>query len=246
MVEIVGIRFRDCGQIHFFKSGKYNLKKGDHCWAETPRGSVLGTVVMPTTKAFPSIIPENMSRILAVAENAESAQKEDDAEKESSAFIKCQELILKHELGMKLVKCSFINDGKKVIFFFTAEGRVDFRELLKDLAREFKIRIELRQIGVRDESKILGGIGSCGFTLCCATWIDEFKPVSIKMAKQQNLSLDPQKISGVCGRLKCCLSYEFDDEWDECRRRHGADMNKKSLSGCFNAKTRPKPYDPQL
>ena len=246
MVDIVGVRFRECGQIHFFKSGKYNLKKGDLCWAETVKGSVLGKVVMPTTKAYPSVVPENMSRVLATAENAKEARQDTEIEKERHAFEECQELVKKHELGMKLVRCSFINDGKKVIFFFTADGRVDFRSLLKDLAKEFQIRIELRQIGVRDESKIIGGIGSCGYTLCCATWIDEFRPVSIKMAKQQNLSLDPQKISGVCGRLKCCLSYEVNGDPSGCAKHNNDENNKKSLAGCFNAQTHPGPFDPPL
>lgn len=244
MVEIVGVRFRPCGQIHFFKSGKYALKRGDLCWADTRRGSVIGEVVMATTKAHPAVVPEDLPRILAMADGEETIEADPEMERETEAFEKCQELVLKHELSMKLVRCSYINDGKKVIFFFTAEGRVDFRALLKDLAREFRVRIELRQIGVRDESKILGGIGSCGYTLCCSTWIQEFRPVSIKMAKKQNLSLDPQKISGVCGRLKCCLAYEVDSNGNN--KRHENDSNKKSLNGCLNSCTCPKAFDPPL
>lgn len=250
MIEIVGVRFRRCGQIHFFKSGKYNLRKGDRCWAETARGSVMGEVVMPTTDAYPTVVPEDLKRILAVADSIESQGMVDEASREREAFELCQNLIQHHQLPMKLVKSSYVQEGKKVIFFFTAEGRVDFRSLLKDLAREFRSRIELRQIGVRDEAKIIGGIGTCGRTLCCATWIDDFRPVSIKMAKQQRLSLDPQKISGVCGRLKCCLAYEADPETLAKHAHNDADGNSRNKTGsscsCLELGNRPRPYEPPL
>lgn len=249
MIEIVGVRFRRCGQVHFFKSGKYNLRKGDFCWAETDRGSVLGEVVMPTTNAYPTVIPEDLNRILAVAESPESQGMVDESSREREAFESCQNLIQRHQLPMKLVKSSYVQEGKKVIFFFSAEGRVDFRGLLKDLAREFRARIELRQIGVRDEAKIIGGIGTCGRTLCCATWIEEFRPVSIKMAKQQRLSLDPQKISGVCGRLKCCLAYEADPDTvarHENNNHGDSDYRKGGSCSCHELGNRPKPFAPPL
>jgi cell fate regulator YaaT (PSP1 superfamily) len=244
MIEIVGIKFREEGHIHFFKSAKYNLKKGDYCWAETSRGSSLGKVAMATTKAHPAIIPDNLPKILAVAEEHEATAFDNDHILEQDSFKCCQRLVLGHELEMKLVKCRYVNENKKVIFFFTAESRVDFRNLLKDLTKEFKARIELRQIGVRDEAKILGGLGGCGRTLCCATWIDDFRPVSIKMAKQQNLSLDPQKISGICGRLKCCLSFEAPSTGGGHKPANVSDC-KKGVSGCF-CPSDPKPFDPPL
>lgn len=246
MIDIVGVKFRLEGHIHFFKSGKYQLRKGDRCWADTSRGTILGTVAMATVSAYPSLIPENLDKIVAVVDPAENPSPNPHLEKEEQGFSTCQQLIIDHKLPMKLVKCSFSSDNNSVIFFFTADGRVDFRALLKDLARQFKARIELRQIGVRDESKILGGIGSCGRTLCCATWIDDFRPVSIKMAKQQNLSLDPQKISGICGRLKCCLSYEVNGT-RHCGNNRCDESSKRGIEGCYpGGKRIPGPYDPPL
>lgn len=245
MIDIVGIKFRKEGHIHFFKSGKYQLRKGDRCWAETDRGTRLGTVAMATVSAYPSLIPEELSKVMAIVDPDERPVEDPHLEKERESFNLCQDLIIRHELPMKLVKCSFSLDGNNVIFFFTADGRVDFRSLLKDLARQFKARIELRQIGVRDESKILGGIGTCGRTLCCATWIEDFRPVSIKMAKQQKLSLDPQKISGVCGRLKCCLGYEVHNG-KGCPKK-STESSKRGIEGCWpNDKRIPGPYDPPL
>jgi len=237
MVEIIGVRFRDCGRVHYFKSGKFNLAKGEYCWVETSRGEMLGEVVMATTKVYPMTIPENLMRVVRPASSEETENLESLQEKEKSAFEICQDKVGEHDLPMKLVKCRYINSGKRIIFYFTAEGRVDFRSLIKDLAREFKTRIELRQIGVRDEAKILGGFGSCGRTLCCSTWLPHFTPVSIRMAKKQNLSLNPQKISGLCGRLLCCLAYEIEFE---CGSKFDDSKRKKSEFLCPSL----RPYDP--
>jgi len=247
MIDIVGVKFRREGHIHFFKAGKYQLRKGDQCWAETHLGTRMGTVAMATVSAYPTLLPEDLAKVVAVVEPGSDPVPNEHHEKEERAFRSCQELILQHELPMKLVKCSFSLDSQNVIFFFTADGRVDFRQLLKDLAREFQARIELRQIGVRDESKIMGGIGTCGRTLCCSTWIDEFRPVSIKMAKKQRLSLDPQKISGVCGRLKCCLAYEMDSFGKSGHHGVNGDSCKRGIEGCYpHGKPIPGPYDPPL
>jgi cell fate regulator YaaT (PSP1 superfamily) len=212
MIEIVGVRFRECGRVYFYKSGKFNFKRGDYCWLETDRGERIAEVVMATTKVYPNTIPDEMGKVVRPANPGESASAQVDEERERNAFNTCLQQIKAHELPMKLVKCRFIEGGKRIVFFFTAEGRIDFRALIKDLAREFKTRIELRQIGVRDEAKILAGFGSCGRCLCCSSWLPHFMPISIKMAKQQNLSLNPQKISGLCGRLLCCLAYEVEHD----------------------------------
>lgn len=221
MIEIVGVRFRECGRVYFFKSGKFNLKRGDFCWLQTERGEKMAEVVMATTKVYPNTIPEEMDKVLRAASPEEVAGTEADEEREQRAFDVCLQQIRAHELPMKLVKCRYIESGKRIVFFFTAEGRVDFRALIKDLAREFKTRIELRQIGVRDEAKILCGFGTCGRSLCCSSWLPHFIPISIKMAKQQNLSLNPQKISGLCGRLLCCLAYEveFDNKFEDGKKK---------------------------
>lgn len=239
MIEIIGARFRECGRVYYFKSGKFNLSKGDFCWVETNRGEHLAEVVMPTNKVYPNTIPENLQKVTRLANRDESDQLRNTDQKEAQAFATCQKKIAEHELPMKLVKCRFIDSGKRVIFFFTAEGRVDFRALIKDLAREFKIRIELRQIGVRDEAKILGGLGSCGRSLCCCTWLPHFTPISIKMAKQQNLSLNPQKISGLCGRLLCCLAYEVEFG---CGVRFDDKKKKKNEFVCMSH----RPFDPPM
>ncbi|HUX08289.1 MAG TPA: regulatory iron-sulfur-containing complex subunit RicT [Acidobacteriota bacterium] len=221
MIEIVGVRFRECGRVYFFKSGKFNLKRGDYCWLETERGEKMAEVVMATTKVYPNTIPEEMDKVLRPANPGEVAGTEADEEREERAFEICMRQIKAHELPMKLVKCRYIEGGKRIVFFFTADSRVDFRALIKDLAREFKTRIELRQIGVRDEAKILCGFGTCGRSLCCSSWLPHFIPISIKMAKQQNLSLNPQKISGLCGRLLCCLAYEvdFDGKFEDGKKK---------------------------
>lgn len=229
MIEIVGIRYRDCGRVHYLKSGKYNLSKGEYCWAETDRGEMLAEVVMPTTKVFPTTIPENLPKVIRPASPEESASIENPEEREVRTFEICQKQIAEHDLPMKLVKCRYVNGGKRIIFFFTADGRVDFRALIKDLAKEFKTRIELRQIGVRDEAKILGGFGCCGRTLCCTSWLPHFTPVSIRMAKKQNLSLNPQKISGLCSRLLCCLAFEIEFE---CGTKFDDKKRKKSEFLC--------------
>lgn len=239
MIEIVGVRFRECGRVYYLKSGKYNLTKGEYCWAETSRGEMLAEVVMATIKAYPTTIPDNLPKVVRPANPTDIAEKEDFDKRELRAFETCQKKISAHELPMKLVKCRYINGGKRIIFYFTAEGRVDFRALIKDLAKEFKTRIELRQVGVRDEAKILGGFGCCGRTLCCTSWLPHFTPVSIRMAKQQNLSLNPQKISGLCGRLLCCLAYEIEFG---CGAKFDDKKRKKSEFLCPPF----MPYDPPL
>lgn len=249
MVDIVGLRFRKNGQIHFYTSGDLNLKRGDFCWAETCQGPHVGEVVMASVQTYDELVPPDFPEVMFPALEEDINEFKAGISREERAFRICHDLVHHHDLAMKLVKCKFIQDGKKVIFFFTAEGRVDFRSLLKDLAREFKIRIELRQIGVRDEAKILGGLASCGRTLCCATWIDEFRPVSIKMAKQQKLSLDPQKISGICGRLKCCLAYEADSCCSSnCKKNTEPSEAEKKGVICSETKCcgDVKPYDPPL
>ena len=208
MVTVIGVRFRRAGKIYYFAPNGFDIKLGDNVIVETARGVEYGNVVVA-----PKEIPEE-EVIAPLKEVIRVATKEDDEieaknkEKEKEAFKICLEKIRKHGLEMKLIDSEYTFDNNKVLFYFTAEGRIDFRELVKDLASVFRTRIELRQIGVRDETKILGGIGSCGRPLCCSTYLTEFMPVSIKMAKEQNLSLNPTKISGVCGRLMCCLKNE--------------------------------------
>ena len=196
MTKVVGVRFRQVGKIYFFAPGKYSVEVGQHVIVETARGVEDSAVVQP------------LKAIIRIATPEDDAREARNREKEKEAYKICIEKIKKHNLSMKLIKVEYTFDNNKVLFYFTADGRIDFRELVKDLAAVFKTRIELRQIGVRDETKILGGIGSCGRPLCCATYMPEFVPVSIKMAKEQNLSLNPTKISGVCGRLMCCLKNE--------------------------------------
>ena len=208
MVTIIGVRFRKAGKIYYFSPAKYHIKKGDHVIVETARGVEFGSVVLGPKKIPDDEIVQPLKPVIRVATKADFATEEKNREKEKEAFRICQEKIAKHKLAMKLVDTEYTFDNNKILFYFTADGRIDFRELVKDLAAVFKTRIELRQIGVRDETKILGGIGICGRPLCCHTYLTEFAPVSIKMAKEQNLSLNPTKISGVCGRLMCCLKNE--------------------------------------
>ena len=241
MIEIVAVRFRDCGRVYFYKSGKFNLKKGDYCWIDTAHGEQLAEVVMATTKVYPNTIPEDLDKVIRPASAQDLEDRKKDEKREDKAFEICQQHIRQHDLPMKLVKCRYIEGGKRIVFFFTADGRVDFRALIKDLAREFRTRIELRQIGVRDEAKILSGFGSCGRSLCCSSWLPHFIPISIKMAKQQNLSLNPQKISGLCGRLLCCLAYEVDSEGKPLFE-DGKKEKKKAYFVCPPC----KPYTPPL
>ena len=210
MIKVTGVRFRSAGKIYYFDPAGFDIKKGDNVIVETARGVEFGTVVMGIREVEDDKVVSPLKPILRMATKKDQETVERNREREKEAFDICQEKIRKHELDMKLVDAEYTFDNNKVLFYFTADGRVDFRELVKDLASVFKTRIELRQIGVRDETKILGGIGICGRPLCCHSWMPEFIPVSIKMAKEQNLSLNPTKISGTCGRLMCCLKNEQD------------------------------------
>ena len=208
MVKVVGIRFRNAGKIYYFGPGKLQLKAGIHAIVETARGVEMGTVMTDPREVSEESVVQPLKPVIRIATEQDEKQAEKNRQKEKEAFKICLEKIAKHKLDMKLVEAEYTFDNNKLLFYFTADGRIDFRELVKDLAAVFKTRIELRQIGVRDETKILGGIGICGRPLCCHTYLSEFAPVSIKMAKEQNLSLNPTKISGVCGRLMCCLKNE--------------------------------------
>ena len=201
MTRIIGVRFRPAGKIYYFAPGKFHIKKGQQVIVETARGIEFGHVVEDQ-------ITQPLKSVIRLANNEDRKIEERNREKEKEAFQICLEKIRKHKLEMKLIDAEYTFDNNKVLFYFTADGRIDFRELVKDLAAVFRTRIELRQIGVRDETKLRGGIGICGRELCCHTYLSEFAPVSIKMAKEQNLSLNPTKISGVCGRLMCCLTNE--------------------------------------
>ena len=207
MVKAVGVRFRQAGKIYHFDPDGLNLKRGSKVIVETSRGIEYGEVV--TVDMIESDKDKQpLKKVIREADANDTAKMEENREKEKAAIRTCKDLINKHELDMKLIACEYTLDNSKMLFYFTAEGRVDFRELVKDLASVFHTRIELRQVGVRDETKILGGYGSCGRPLCCHSYLSEFAPVSIKMAKKQNLSLNTAKISGVCGRLMCCLKNE--------------------------------------
>ena len=201
MVKVVGIRFRNAGKIYYFGPGDLDLKAGMHAIVETARGVEIGTVITNPREVSEESVIQPLKPVLRIATEADERQAEKNAEKEKEAFRICLEKIQKHELDMKLVEAEYTFDNNKLLFYFTADGRIDFRELVKDLAAVFRTRIELRQIGVRDETKIMGGYGICGRQLCWHTFLPEFEPVSIKMAKEQKLSLNPTKISGVCVRL---------------------------------------------
>lgn len=208
MIEVAGIRFKKVGKIYYFSPGNLKLKQGDHVIVETSRGIEYGTVVIPLKKVTDDEIVPPLKKILRIATPDDDKQIEINKEKEKEAMKLCQEKIQKHNLEMKLIDVEYTFDHNKVLFYFSADGRIDFRELVRDLAGVFKTRIELRQIGVRDEAKMMGGLGICGRQLCCSLFLSDFDPVSIKMAKEQNLSLNPTKISGTCGRLMCCLKNE--------------------------------------
>ena len=210
MKEIIGVRFRPNGKIYYFDPQNFEVEAGSFVIVETARGVEYGKVVLGRREVEEGKITASLKPIIRIATEDDTRRYEDNKKKSKRAFGICLEKIAKHKLDMKLIEAEYTFDNNKVLFYFTADGRIDFRELVKDLAAVFKTRIELRQIGVRDETKILGGIGSCGRPLCCATFLPEFNPVSIKMAKEQNLSLNPTKISGVCGRLMCCLKNEQD------------------------------------
>ena len=208
MTRVIGVRFRPAGKIYFFAPGKLSISNGDRVIVETARGVEFGSVVVGEKEVEDDKITLPLKPVIRIATEEDIKKEEKNREKEKEAFQICLEKIRKHGLEMKLIDAEYTFDNNKVLFYFTADGRIDFRELVKDLASVFRTRIELRQIGVRDETKIRGGIGICGRPLCCHTYLAEFAPVSIKMAKEQNLSLNPTKISGVCGRLMCCLTNE--------------------------------------
>ena len=218
MIKVIGVRFRTAGKVYFFDPLEYDIKRGDHVIVETARGVEFGTVVGDPKEVEDDKVIQPLKPVLRIATEKDVEQEAANKGKEKEAFKICLEKIRKHGLAMKLIDAEYTFDNNKVLFYFTADGRIDFRELVKDLAAVFKTRIELRQIGVRDETKILGGIGICGRPLCCHTHLSEFIPVSIKMAKEQNLSLNPTKISGVCGRLMCCLKHE-EETYEELNRR---------------------------
>lgn len=208
MTKVIGVRFRTAGKIYFFAPGKFDIKQGEYVIVETARGVEFGRVVQGPREVSDEEVVQPLKVVIRIATEQDHKTEEKNREKEKEAFKICLEKINKHELEMKLIDAEYTFDNNKVLFYFTADGRIDFRELVKDLAAVFRTRIELRQIGVRDETKIRGGIGICGRPLCCNTYLSEFAAVSIKMAKEQNLSLNPTKISGVCGRLMCCLTNE--------------------------------------
>lgn len=218
MTKVIGVRFRQAGKIYFFSPGKLHIKQGDKVIVETARGVEFGSVVTGPKEVPDETIMQPLKSVIRIATEEDKRNEERNREKEKEAFDVCLEKIRKHELDMKLINAEYTFDNNKVLFYFTADGRIDFRELVKDLAAVFRTRIELRQIGVRDETKIRGGIGICGRPLCCHTYLSEFAPVSIKMAKEQNLSLNPTKISGVCGRLMCCLTNE-EETYEELNSR---------------------------
>ncbi len=208
MIKVIGVRFRNAGKIYYFDPAGKDISAGQHVIVETARGIEFGIVVLGCRDVEDSKVVQPLKSVIRMATPEDEAIEANNKKKEKDAFKICQEKIIKHGLQMKLIDAEYTFDNNKVLFYFTADGRVDFRELVKDLAAVFKTRIELRQVGVRDETKIVGGIGICGRDLCCHSYLPEFIPVSIKMAKEQNLSLNPTKISGVCGRLMCCLKNE--------------------------------------
>lgn len=218
MTKVIGVRFRTAGKIYFFDPLNFDIKRNDNVIVETARGIEFGTVVCDPKEVEDEKVIQPLKPVLRIATQKDMEQEETNKGKEKEAFKICLEKIQKHNLEMKLIDAEYTFDNNKVLFYFTADGRIDFRELVKDLASVFKTRIELRQIGVRDETKIRGGIGICGRPLCCHTHLSEFIPVSIKMAKEQNLSLNPTKISGVCGRLMCCLKHE-EDTYEDLNRK---------------------------
>ena len=208
MAEVVGVRFKEVGKVYYFDPDGHSLKKGDMVIVETARGVECGEVAMENRDVSEEEIVKPLKKLVRVATDEDIDKVKENKKKEKEAFEICEKKILKHGLDMKLVDIEYTFDNSKILFYFIADGRVDFRELVKDLASVFHTRIELRQIGVRDESKMLGGIGICGRPFCCSSFLGDFQPVTVKMAKEQGLSLNPTKISGTCGRLMCCLKYE--------------------------------------
>ena len=218
MITVIGIRFKKAGKIYYFDPDNLEIKQGDSVIVETARGIEFGEAVIGVKEVDENDIVSPLKKVLRIAIEEDKVKNEENKAKEKDAFEICLEKIALHESPMKLIDVEYTFDNSKIIFYFVADGRIDFRELVKDLAAIFRTRIELRQIGVRDESKMIGGLGPCGRSLCCSTFLGDFEPVSIKMAKEQNLSLNPTKISGVCGRLMCCLNYE-QKTYEEIRRK---------------------------
>ncbi len=233
MIEVVGVKFESTGKTYYFSPETLNFNLGDKVIVETARGLECGEVSMVNTNIHDDNIVKPLKRVIRAATKEDLKRVEENKEKEKTAFVICEEKILKHKLDMKLVDLEYTFDRSKILFYFTSDGRVDFRELVKDLASQFRTRIELRQIGVRDEAKLLGGIGICGRPFCCSTFLSGFQPVSIKMAKEQGLSLNPVKISGTCGRLMCCLKYEQEAYTDLLKRtpKIGAVVTTKEGKG---------------
>ena len=218
MIKVVGIRFKKAGKIYYFNPIDFNIDKGSYVVVETARGIEFGECVIGVKEISENEIISPLKSVLRVATEEDIKKHFNNKDKQNEAFDICLKKIEEHKLNMKLIDVEYTFDNNKVIFYFTADGRVDFRELVKDLATIFKTRIELRQIGVRDEAKMIGGLGPCGRPMCCSTFLGDFASVSIKMAKEQNLSLNPTKISGICGRLMCCLNYE-QSTYEDIRKR---------------------------
>ncbi|WML42503.1 stage 0 sporulation family protein [Neobacillus sp. PS3-40] len=218
MYDVVGVRFKKAGKIYYFEPGDLSIQKDDFVIVETVRGVEYGKVVIARKQVGEHDVVLPLKKVVRIADQKDRMIVEENKQAANEAYTVCNEKVIEHQLDMKLVDVEYTFDRNKVIFYFTADGRVDFRELVKDLAAIFRTRIELRQIGVRDEAKMLGGIGPCGRMLCCSTFLGDFDPVSIKMAKDQNLSLNPTKISGLCGRLMCCLKYE-NDEYEAAKQQ---------------------------
>lgn len=231
MVKVAGIRFKKAGKVYYFDPEGFDIGRGTNVIVETARGMEFGVLSEDIKEVNEKDIVAPLKKIIRIANEKDEQQYQENMNKKEKAMSLCQEKIDKHKLDMKLVDVEYTFDNSKIIFYFTADGRVDFRELVKDLAGVFKMRIELRQIGVRDEAKLLGGIGTCGKSLCCHSWLPDFEPVSIKMAKIQNLSLNPTKISGICGRLMCCLKFENDIYLDLRRGMPDVGERIKTIDG---------------
>lgn len=233
MINVIGVRFKPAGKTYYFNPNGFDVRQGDHVIVETSRGMEYGEVVMGKRSIETEQFKKPVKEVVRIATKDDTERYNYNKEFEKEAYKICQEKIQEHGLLMKLVEVEYTFDGNKILFYFTADGRIDFRELVKDLATVFRTRIELRQIGVRDEAKTLGSIGVCGRSLCCSRFLEEFVPVSIKMAKEQGLSLNPSKISGACGRLMCCLKYEQDtyEELLKVTPRQGADVQTPDGKG---------------
>ena len=227
MTRVVTIKFRTAGKQYDFNARDFELKPGDKVIVETDRGRALGSVVLTPSELDGAAEKRELKNVTRQATEEDLQLAETNAAREETAFRYCRAKVIERQMEMKMVKAEYLFDGSKIIFYFTADGRVDFRELVKDLAHHFHTRIEMRQIGVRDEAKLVGGLGICGQSLCCCTFLTEFTPVSVKMAKEQNLALNPNKISGQCGRLLCCLSYEYDTY---CKMRKGMPKNGMKMT----------------